>query len=100
MTSWWPALMRFLAMGLPMIPRPTNPTFSSATRSSSVSEIQIPRSHVPSPLPLGQPGEALLGCFPRRLVLQANPPVVGELVQGGEDVAVAELARTRLTPIG
>src|SRR5919202_7119977 len=100
MRSSCPALMRFLAMGLPMIPRPTKPTLPSATARLRSLEVQVTGAYVLPPLVLGQPLQALLAGVGGGLVLEAYPPLVGQLLQDAEDVAVVHLPGAGLAPVG
>src|SRR3954468_3908524 len=86
----YPAATRLAAIGAPMIPRPMKPTVV----------ISLPpaphfRSGAHGPLLGWQPVEAV-GAGAARLVLQADPAVVADLLQLPEVVVDVELAGPRL----
>src|ERR671916_2704903 len=86
--------MRFLAMGLPMIPKPMKPTFSAIL--SLLLEPEIFDSHVAAAQIFGDPREAVLRPLGRGVVLQSNVAVIAEFLEYSEDVRVVDLARAWL----
>src|SRR3712207_3829870 len=87
--------MRLRAMGLPMIPSPTKPTFS-AIFSSLLLELEVFGAHLATARPFGDPREAVLGPVGGGVVFEADVPRVADLFERAEDVRVADLARPRL----
>src|SRR3712207_5151641 len=90
--------MRLRAMGLPMIPSPTKPTFSAIL--SLLLKLEISDAHLAAAHPFGDPREAVLGSVGGGVVLQAHVPVVADLLERAEDKSVVDLARPRLPAAG
>src|SRR5215211_1325587 len=85
--------MRLRAMGLPMIPSPTKPTFSAI---SLLLKLEVFDARVAAAHPFRDPREAVLGSVRGGVILQAHVPVVADLLERAEDEGVVDLARTRL----
>src|SRR3712207_6074740 len=87
--------MRLRAMGLPMIPSPTKPTFS-AIFLSLLLELEVFGADVATAHPFKDPREAVLGSLSGGVVFEADVPSVAYLFERTEDVRVVDLPRPRL----
>src|SRR5215212_2480359 len=77
MTRSYPALARFLAMGLPMMPSPINPI--GAPSKSAIKPLPLSVSWCPVPH-IGQPRERRLGGVPGP-VFETHPTIVSGIIQ-------------------
>src|SRR5215213_633620 len=96
MTRSYPALARFLAIGLPMMPRPMNPI--GAPSKSAITP--LPSSLRRCPVPhIRQPSERCLGGMAGP-VLQAHPAIVSSLIQRLQHEGIVDLPGPGLVSCG
>src|SRR5215204_1236619 len=96
MTRSYPALARFLAIGLPMMPSPMNPI--GAPSKSAITP--LPSSLRRCPVPhFRQPSERLFGRVPRP-VFQTHPTIVSGIIQRLQHKWIVNLAGPGLVSRG
>src|SRR3954447_23417742 len=88
MTRLYPALARFLAIGLPMIPTPIKPVVAPSKTSITPLPSFSRRSTVPH---LRQPSERRLSCVPRS-VFETYPTVVFSVIQRLQHKGIVDLS--------
>src|SRR5215212_4736070 len=87
MTRSYPALARFLAMGLPMMPSPIKPI--GAPSKSAMSPLPLSVSWCPVPH-ISQPFERRLGGVPRP-VFETHPAIVSGIIQRLQHKGIVDL---------
>src|SRR5687768_8739683 len=87
MTRSYPALARFLAMGLPMMPSPMKPI--GAPSKSAMPPLPLSMSWCPVPH-ISQPRERRLGSVPRS-VFETHPAIVSGIIQRLQHKGIVDL---------